>query len=200
MGMFNHIRYEDSLPNGFDGRDCQTKSLDCELTQYVVKDGLLYRKENLLFERPGGFAEDVTGDIEFCGINDSKEDPKIKTLTTYRAEVVNGKVSDVKLIEKFIFRYDNYEYKNGCMFYIVTKDEIGIKEWIDCESGSRVEISDVVKDNDMWVLIREVPLDGGLFKVLPRTAYPTYEEALQFGQDWFIGASKGIVNSENSNS
>lgn len=45
MGMFDDVRCERELPDGFDGRDFQTKDFACELDKYTITaDGRLKRR------------------------------------------------------------------------------------------------------------------------------------------------------------
>lgn len=42
MGMFDYVRCEAALPDGWDGHDLQTKDFDCEMVTHVItKDGRL---------------------------------------------------------------------------------------------------------------------------------------------------------------
>jgi len=49
MGMFDYVRSEIPLPNGFTG-DLQTKDFDCIMTTILIRaDGRLVKEENLSY-------------------------------------------------------------------------------------------------------------------------------------------------------
>jgi hypothetical protein len=45
MGMFDHLRCEVPLPDGYQGKDFQTKDFECEMATHYIKGGGLYLDE-----------------------------------------------------------------------------------------------------------------------------------------------------------
>ncbi len=182
MGMFDHMQYEDPLLNSFNGRDCQTKSLECDLHQYIIRNGHLFRL---------ALADDITQDVEFYGFDETNRG--VKLWNAYRVSVVKGKVQDVKLTEKAIYECEDYGLKNGRVFRVVSVDEL--KNMVDSVliRIANPSVSSPVEFNSdyKYVLIREIEVKSGYYDELPRIYYFTYEEALQSGQDWFGEVTKG---------
>ena len=177
MGMFDWLRYEDALPDGFNGKRCQTKSLDCELDQYIVRNGRLFKQ--LLV------SVDITDDIEFHGYEASQESNGL--WNAYKIKVENGLVKEVMLEEKGVFGSDNNYY-----FYIVAIENL--RTWVMTENMILESLGDLknsgydILDNK-WALIRKVSKDNE-YESHPIITYPTYEEALQAGQEWFNNMSE----------
>ena len=180
MGMFDWLRYEDALPDAFDGKRCQTKSLDCELDQYIVRNGRLFKQLLVLV--------DITDDIEFHGYEASQVSESSGLWNAYKMKVENGLVKEVILEEKGLFGGNNGHY-----FYIVEIEKL--RTWVMTENTILESLGDLKNseyDNldNKWVLIRKVSKDSD-YQSQPITIYSTYEEALQAGQDWFDEVTKG---------
>jgi hypothetical protein len=179
--MFDHLRYEDKLPNNFNGKDCQTKSFECDLHQYIVRNGHLFRLT---------LANDITKEVEFYGFDESKDDEfkdDVKIWNTYKIKVVEGKIQDVKLTEKAIYEYENYVYKKGHIFYVIPIEELKKKIYSEPVRVANLSVSSPVETDNKYnyALIREIEVGlPGLYEELPRVYYISYEEALQAGQTW----------------
>jgi hypothetical protein len=65
MGMFDDVEFKYRMPDGYEGRSFQSKSLDCTGDEYVVMpEGRLHRRYS------SGYPDDVRkplGDIAFDG-------------------------------------------------------------------------------------------------------------------------------------
>jgi hypothetical protein len=106
MGMFDNIKCEHPLPDGFDDnlKRFQTKSLDCELATYTItKDGKLVCDVAGQYGTERGEVPNFTGEIEFytsnwCGSGAGyimTDDDQPYWSRTYVAKFVNGKLIEI---------------------------------------------------------------------------------------------------------
>ncbi len=92
--MFDYVRCEAPLPDGFDGGEFQTKNLGCDLERYrITRDGRLVLESDI-----EGVVQDVnyTGTLNFY-MSERPRTGGAEKWHEYNAELVDGRLISINL-------------------------------------------------------------------------------------------------------
>jgi len=99
MGMFDDVRCEVPLPDGWEAGVMQTKDLDCELAKYVIRsDGRLVKRHPGAYEEAREYAEDI--DLNFHGILNFYGYDAEKEWHEYNAKFTDGTLVKIDAVEE----------------------------------------------------------------------------------------------------
>jgi len=94
MGMFDYVKVDVLLPDGYTGNDFQTKDFDCYLERYEI------RPDGTLWKRDGQYADPEQ--VRFHGVFNFYDYGSDNNWHSYDAKFTNG------ILEEITMKYDHW--------------------------------------------------------------------------------------------